>query len=340
MTDPHHRKIELQSPADLTYLYGNTVALSRQKLDLHLPPSANSNDGPDPMRERVRELVDEYILRTFTSASSSITINGLDSSSKEFPFPASFTAPSEQVEYEAYDAKLAARVTSLYAQLESLTTTVAQLRRDAPARAARAYAEQLRRVIEEEEAEDEAEDVEEDGEVEEEGDDITNTVVSQENEGELKEESEGSSQERGGNAGTGEDQEMTGMETGPPASRADGSGLLAGDTEMVDARGDAGVGTVDKGTTTKTKRRSPRLARRAKLQIPLGSEHEAERWRSGEMAEVYEDALRTLLRLQGEAVAGQAAASDTEGADGNALASTVGKAERAGRAVEVVEKKK
>lgn len=59
MAAPHQRKIELQSPADFTYLYANTVALSRQKLDLHLPPSATNNDTPDPMRERVRELVDE-----------------------------------------------------------------------------------------------------------------------------------------------------------------------------------------------------------------------------------------------------------------------------------------
>ncbi|RAL10899.1 uncharacterized protein BO97DRAFT_406670 [Aspergillus homomorphus CBS 101889] len=339
MNDTHHRKIELQSPADLTYLYGNTVALSRQKLDLHLPPSANpTTDGPDPMRERVRELVDEYILRTFTSASSSITINGLDSSSKEFPFPASFTAPSEQVEYEAYDAKLAARVTSLYAQLESLTTTVAQLRRDAPGRAARAYAEQLRRVI----AEEEALDLE---------------IEGREGEGqedELKVESEGSNtqesaaaaaaaatvgnQNEDGAAGENQnqDQEMTGTENGTTTAAANPDGVAVGDTEMVDAHGDAEVGAT---TTTKT-RRSARLARRrAKLQLPLGTEHEAERWRSGEMAEVYEDALRTLLRLQGEALAGQAATSDAEGADGNALASTVGKAERAGRAVEVVEKK-
>lgn len=46
------------------------------------------------------------------------------------------------------------------------------------------------------------------------------------------------------------------------------------------------------------------------------------------MAQTYDDALRTLLRLQGE---------DTE-VDGNALATTVGKAERAGRAADVVEK--
>lgn len=58
----HYRKIELQSPADFTYLYANTVALSRQKLDLHLPPSATENETPDPMRERVRELVDEVWL--------------------------------------------------------------------------------------------------------------------------------------------------------------------------------------------------------------------------------------------------------------------------------------
>ena len=59
MAAQHYRKIELQSPADFTYLYGNTVALSRQKLDLSLPPSATNDDTPDPMRERVQELVDD-----------------------------------------------------------------------------------------------------------------------------------------------------------------------------------------------------------------------------------------------------------------------------------------
>jgi kinetochor protein Mis14/NSL1 len=64
MTASQYRKIELQSPADLAYLYTNTVALSRQKLDLHLPPSANDNNNNDPntrdsMKERVKELVDE-----------------------------------------------------------------------------------------------------------------------------------------------------------------------------------------------------------------------------------------------------------------------------------------
>ncbi|KAJ5643794.1 Kinetochore Mis14 [Penicillium longicatenatum] len=237
----HQRKIELQSPADLTYLYANTVALSRKKLDLYFPPSATNDETPDPMRERVRELVDDYINRTFTTASSSISINGIDSSHPQFPFPASFTAP-ETVEYEPYDTELASRVTALYAQLESLTTTVAQQRRDAPRQAAKDYAAQLIQVLKEDDIdeEDDAMDV------------------------------DGQSQSR----------------THPDPSW--------------------------------------------ELQIPLGTEAEAERWRNGDMAEVYERALRTLQRLQGEA-------EDEEGSEGNALATTVGKAERAGRAADVVE---
>ena len=294
-----HRKIELQAPADYTYLYANTINLSRQKLDLHLPPSATTNDGPDPdpMRERVHELVDEvsplihlyiyiyiyiyiyytrwnananagqYITKTFTTASTSINVNGLDDE-QQFPLPPAtsaseaLTAPAETVEYEAFDTNLAARVTSLYAQLESLTTTVAQLRRDAPRRAAGMYAEELGRVLETDE-EDESGVPEEGVEKIEEGD---------------------------------------------------------GDVEMSDL-------------VPGRRRKSARPD--WKIEVPLGSEQEAERWRNGEMAEVYEDALRTLLRLQGEA--DDETVSDAGGTDGNALATTVGKAERAGRATEVVE---
>ncbi len=227
----------------------------------------------------------QFITRTFTSASSSVAINGLDSSSPEFPFPAAFTAPAETVEYEPFDGKLAARVSSLYAQLESLTTTVAQLRRDAPGKAAREYAEELGRVIEEEDKE-----VDGDGEEEE-----------------------------------GEDQ----------------------DVGMGDADADANANQAEsqsEDAAAKTKENRQRRKQPKKeselwnLDIPLGTEKEAERWRNGEIAQVYEDALRSLLRLQGEAVPGDDEGSDPDWMDGSALASTVGKAERAGRAVDFVEK--
>ncbi|KIX00746.1 uncharacterized protein Z518_09811 [Rhinocladiella mackenziei CBS 650.93] len=40
LSGPYHRKIELQSPHDLTYLQSNLVACAREKLDLHFPRSA------------------------------------------------------------------------------------------------------------------------------------------------------------------------------------------------------------------------------------------------------------------------------------------------------------
>ncbi|CAG8009908.1 hypothetical protein PENNAL_c0002G07925 [Penicillium nalgiovense] len=298
MAAPHYRKVELQSPADFTYLYANTVALSRRKLDLYFPPSATDNDTPDPMRERVRELVDDYINQTFESASTSISINGIDSTSPQFPFPAAFTAPTEQVEYEPYDTELGSRVTSLYAQLESLNTTVAQQRRDAPRRAAKEYAAQLKKMIEEEEEEYENED-----EIENGGKDADNDT------------------EMGGPANV-QSQSNNENENTTPGQEADGMD--------VDATVN-GTGSVRTGAQARSRPRGnydPAWT----LQAAFGTEEEQERWKSGDIASVYEDALRMLLRLQGEDNANTEA-----GAEGNALATTVGKAERAGRAAEVVE---
>jgi kinetochor protein Mis14/NSL1 len=109
------------------------------------------------------------------------------------------------------------------------------------------------------------------------------------------------------------------------------------DVEMPDATQPQPVDAAS--TTAQRRRRKPSKNSSVwNLDIPLGTEHEAERWHNGEIAEVYEDALRTILRLQGEAAAGESGETQSDGFDGNALASTVGKAERASRAVEFVEK--
>lgn len=57
-TESGHRKVELQSPADLTYLIANVSRAAREKLDKHLPPNA-APDGEDVMRKRVEELLDD-----------------------------------------------------------------------------------------------------------------------------------------------------------------------------------------------------------------------------------------------------------------------------------------
>lgn len=60
MQAPHHRKVELQSNADLSFLYTNALALSRQRLDQEYPPQENDNaNESDPVKTRVKELLEE-----------------------------------------------------------------------------------------------------------------------------------------------------------------------------------------------------------------------------------------------------------------------------------------
>lgn len=179
----------------------------------------------------------QFITKTYQTATPSISINGLDSlspTSSSFKTLLSTTTTNETIEYEPYDAHLAARLSSLYAQLESLTTTVAQMRRDAPAKAARGVAE----------------------------------------------------------------------------------GLLGDDFDELDEDMDLG----EEGWEVK---------------VP-GIDG------MGEMEDVYEEAVRTLLRLQGEGEVGNEEEDESEESGGRGgtagLATTVGKVERAGRAAEVVEK--
>ena len=72
-----HRKIELQSPADLSYLIANVSRAARAKIDTHLPPDAAPESGEDALRRRVEVLVEEYIRKTFEGAKEGISVNGL-----------------------------------------------------------------------------------------------------------------------------------------------------------------------------------------------------------------------------------------------------------------------
>ena len=58
-TEIHHRRIEVQSPKDLTYVIGKVSRDAREKIDRDLPPDAVPDGGEDMMRKRVEELVDD-----------------------------------------------------------------------------------------------------------------------------------------------------------------------------------------------------------------------------------------------------------------------------------------
>lgn len=204
IVNSHHRKVELQSPLDLAYLQSNLASSARQKLDLHFPPSAyidsqnaaaqpatvisldgvkvpetvaveaaatavehNDEAEKDPLRARVRELVDAFMARTWEAAAKNISVNGMDVT---FPSPAARQSgsetteskePAEEIEgvdftYEAHDSRLQAKLAGLYGELETLTAQVSLLRRTAPKEGAGAFQGALASAIEKDDAEFEA----------------------------------------------------------------------------------------------------------------------------------------------------------------------------------------
>ncbi|KIW89405.1 uncharacterized protein Z519_10259 [Cladophialophora bantiana CBS 173.52] len=191
--DHHHRKVELQSPHDLTYLQSNLIACARQKLDLHFPlltaaqeksqpatvipldgvqlngssqsrntKAQDGNEVEDPLRVRVREVVEAFIARTWEGACKNITVNGLDATSLPVALTTANAANStgdqqgEEKEdkegvdfvYEPYDSQLQAKVAALYGELETLTAQVSKLRRIAPAQGAEMFAKRLMEEME------------------------------------------------------------------------------------------------------------------------------------------------------------------------------------------------
>ncbi|KAK5168778.1 uncharacterized protein LTR77_006087 [Saxophila tyrrhenica] len=138
-TESAHRKIELQSPADLTYLIANLTRAAREKIDRHLPPDALP-EGEDAMRRRVEVLVDEYIRNTFGLAKGSIEVNGMGAEEME--------VGGEGEEIEAFDTKLAQRIQALNAQIENHTLQLANLRRTAPKETAEKFEESFKKASE------------------------------------------------------------------------------------------------------------------------------------------------------------------------------------------------
>lgn len=182
--NPLHRKIDLQSHLDLLYLQQNLSASATQKLNLHFPPkhayathiplgpsaspgqTSDNNPAsvPDPLRQRVESLVQDFLATTWTNAKHSICVNGLDATGTADHFsPASTATPSsnapaedQEIEgthftYAPYDASLSQRVAQLHGELESLTTSVSNLRRRNPREGAEMYAATLERAVQEDE---------------------------------------------------------------------------------------------------------------------------------------------------------------------------------------------
>ncbi|KAF5642676.1 hypothetical protein F52700_3103 [Fusarium sp. NRRL 52700] len=131
------RKIELQTPEDLSYLIANVRRAAAERLNEAFPV-VEGNDGEDELRNQIEKL---YIDKTFSLASPNLSINGLPVS------PGSFLSESNvepDTVYEPFDTRKRRRVADLITQEEKLLEDVAALKRSVPATTAEAQAEQLR----------------------------------------------------------------------------------------------------------------------------------------------------------------------------------------------------
>lgn len=153
-----HRKIELQSPADLTYITAKIRTLARQKLDLHLPTQADATE-PDELRRHVEELVDAFVAQVLAGLKANISINGIDVVSRDNNSVGADDNNNkadgsledgvvEVEEFEPFDDKLRAKLGAAVQRRDALVSKISNHRRATPALAARRFEEQFLRDME------------------------------------------------------------------------------------------------------------------------------------------------------------------------------------------------
>lgn len=154
-----HRKIELQSPGDLTYLTSQLRAAALQKLDLHLP--AQPTDSADDLRAQTAALVDAFVAHVLAGLKQNITINGLDVIAAQRGSGGGFDGDAmdvegvpgvegvEEVEFEPFDEKLRARLADAVARRDRLVKGISKHRRDTARAGARRWEDAFEKEMEE-----------------------------------------------------------------------------------------------------------------------------------------------------------------------------------------------
>lgn len=143
-----HRKIELQSPGDLTYLTSQIRTAARRKLDLHLP--AQPSDSADDLRAQTEALVEVFVAQVLKGLRENVTINGLevvapsrgggfeDGDAMEIDEEKGVEGV-EREEFENFDEKLRARVADAVGKRDKLVAGISKHRRETAVKSARKF---------------------------------------------------------------------------------------------------------------------------------------------------------------------------------------------------------
>ena len=136
--ESEHRKLELQSPGDLSYITTQIRSSARRKLDTSLPPVSGSNE-PDDLRRKTEELVDAFVNQVLEGMRNNISINGIDVTGSGEEATSGDAMQIEVEEYEDLDNKLRERLRTTVAKRDALIGKIAQHRRTTAATASQKY---------------------------------------------------------------------------------------------------------------------------------------------------------------------------------------------------------
>jgi kinetochor protein Mis14/NSL1 len=137
--ETEHRKIELQSPADLHHLRTQIRTAAQRKLDLHLPPTPSSSE-PDDLRTKTAAHLDAFVAQVLDGMARNVSVNGVDVA----PDDASVlgAGPDTAIEeYEDLDHQLREKLRTTIARRDALIGKIAMHRRGTAAAASRRFIE-------------------------------------------------------------------------------------------------------------------------------------------------------------------------------------------------------
>ncbi|KAF2005904.1 hypothetical protein P154DRAFT_288383 [Amniculicola lignicola CBS 123094] len=136
-----HRKIELQSPADLAYITSLIRLAATKQIDKAFPPNNAPTSEPDALRSSVEDQVNLFVSHVLAGLRKNISINGLDvepegAEGEDMEGVVSAEAVNAEEEFEDFDEPLRQRLQDAMGKREKLVERNARHRRETPGAAA------------------------------------------------------------------------------------------------------------------------------------------------------------------------------------------------------------
>lgn len=128
-----HEKLKL-TKQDLNYLYSQILDRTKSKLDLHLPTANND----DPLKAKVANLLDSFIVDAFEIARKSMIIDGRDMDGAGLHISELFSLKYKE-KVEPFNFEINAKLRDLLEHVDQETMEVTRLRRELPFSALTSY---------------------------------------------------------------------------------------------------------------------------------------------------------------------------------------------------------